>query len=386
MPMKLSKSVLAILLSAPICAVSVNAATFYWNGAETSTSLGNVGSYSTAPDSVIVPGALPTASDDIVFNTDARNAQNSIVSLAAVNRAYNSLTFASSGTTELVRGSTDSTNSNNLSLATGLTVQSGAGAVTFGTLGGTAQKVSLRTSSSALAIANNSSSALTFNRITRTDAASGTTTFTVNGSGSGNTLFEDGLTNGANATLALVINTSGSGITSLRSDTTASSFTGGFTLTAGNVNANHASALGAGEVNINGGNLDLFGAATGSITLGTGVGLNLAGGTVNFNLGTAFDQIVGDGAAFAITGGELNLDTNGAGFSYASTYQIFSNFTSGSVSDLIFSGYDDINYTASLNQSGLLSFSVIPEPSSFAALAGLATLGLAALRRRPTAR
>ena len=44
--------------------------------------------------------------------------------------------------------------------------------------------------------------------------------------------------------------------------------------------------------------------------------------------------------------------------------------------------FDTDGYTASLSNAGVLSFAPIPEPASFAVLAGLGALGLSATRRR----
>ncbi|MCU0791999.1 MAG: PEP-CTERM sorting domain-containing protein [Opitutaceae bacterium] len=387
--MKSPQHLLRALLTIPLCAVTAGAATFYWNGADNvTTSLNSAASYSTDPDTLIAPGAAPTATDDIVFNRNILNDQNfeAIAHMGAANRAYNSLTFVSSGTTQINRGSTDSGSSNNLSIGSHITVQAGAGAVSFGLPGSGTQLTQMRASGTTLSINNNSSSALTFNRNVGTSLGSGTATITVGGSGSGGIAFEDRiLNNGTSASTALVVNRAGSGVVSLSSAGTAFTYSGGFTLTQGNVNANFASALGVGGVAVNGGTLALFGTGTGAITLGTGANFNLTGGTVNFDLGTAFDQITGTGA-FSLSGGTLALNVGGIGFSYANTYQILSGFTGNTVTNLTINGYDSVNYVASLGDNGLLSFSAVPEPSSYAALAGFAALGLVALRRRRVTR
>ena len=105
------------------------------------------------------------------------------------------------------------------------------------------------------------------------------------------------------------------------------------------------------------------------------------GGTLSLTLGTSFDQITGNGT-FSFTGGTLALDTTGGGFSYASNYQILTGFASGSVAGLSFTGYDNVNYAAMLNNSGSLSFSAVPEPSTYAAILGSAVLACAAWKRR----
>lgn len=130
--------------------------------------------------------------------------------------------------------------------------------------------------------------------------------------------------------------------------------------------------------------LDVRGNTAGTVTLGSGADFSLSAGTVTLQLGSSFDQIVSSGSgSFNITGGTLVLDVGGVGFSYLNTYQILSGFGGiNSVSGLTITGFDDSAYSAVLSTDGLLSFSAIPEPSSFAILAGLGVLGMAALRRR----
>jgi autotransporter-associated beta strand protein len=160
-------------------------------------------------------------------------------------------------------------------------------------------------------------------------------------------------------------------------------FGGGVTINGGILNANNADALGAGSVTVSGGVLAPFGIGAGAVNLGAGAGFSMSSGSVRFNLGTVSDQIVGNSASFNISGGTLEL-TLGEGFSYSSTYTLFSSFVGGSVFGLSITGFETDNYTASLSDAGVLSFSavVIPEPASFAILAGLGSLGLAAHRRR----
>lgn len=169
-------------------------------------------------------------------------------------------------------------------------------------------------------------------------------------------------------------------------------------VTGGTLRAASASALNTGTVSINGGtlastvasitsggvtfasgDLTLNSASAGALALANNTNFTMSGGTWNFTVG---DQITGGGTGtFGITGGTLNLGNSISNYSVG--YSLFSGFASGSVAGLSITGYDTVNWIAALDNSGSLSFtSAIPEPSSFAALAGLGVLGLAASRRR----
>lgn len=120
------------------------------------------------------------------------------------------------------------------------------------------------------------------------------------------------------------------------------------------------------------GYVDINGVGVGTFTMGN-MGASSAasnflmnGGTLELTLASAasFDQIIGASVsnAFTITGGVIDFGNSIA--DYAATYQIFSGFSSGNVSGLSFTNYDTANYTASLSNTGVLSFAAIPEPST----------------------
>ena len=79
-----------------------------------------------------------------------------------------------------------------------------------------------------------------------------------------------------------------------------------------------------------------------------------------------------------ISGGTLDL--GGGAINYASTYNLLSGFASGSVADLTFTNFDSFHFAPSLSNSGVLSFSEVPEPAS--AIAGVAVLAGMLRRRR----
>jgi autotransporter-associated beta strand protein len=155
-------------------------------------------------------------------------------------------------------------------------------------------------------------------------------------------------------------------------------YTGGTTISAGTLSAANTAAFGAGAVTISGGTLDLNGASVQALSGLTN--LSMSSGKISLTLTSAvsFDQISGSGS-FTLTGGTIDL-TNSV-TDYASTYQVL-NFTSGgSLSGISFSNYDTTNYSASLNSSGVLSFTAVPEPHEFA-LAIVGLLGVMIVIRR----
>jgi autotransporter-associated beta strand protein len=180
-------------------------------------------------------------------------------------------------------------------------------------------------------------------------------------------------------TSSIALTKSGSGTQILSG---ANTYTGGTTISAGTLQAANTAALGAGAVTVSGGTLSLNGASVQAVSGITD--LSLTSGTIAFTLTSAvsFDSISGTGS-FTLSGGTIDL-TNSV-TDYASTYQIL-NFTSGgAVSGITISNYDTTSYTASLSNTGVLSFTAVPEPSEYA-LAIVGLLGVMIFVRRRVAR
>jgi autotransporter-associated beta strand protein len=153
----------------------------------------------------------------------------------------------------------------------------------------------------------------------------------------------------------------------------------GITVSGGKLDSSVANAN-LGNLTLSSGVLDVYGSSVGSLTLASGKNLSITGGTFEMNLAStsSYDQLKGSGAGtFSITGGTLDL----LNFvpDYTASYTILSGFNSGAVSGLTFTNYDNLNYSASLSNAGVLSFAV-PEPGTFVSLLG--GLGLLVLFRR----
>jgi len=235
---------------------TLSAATYYWAGA-TGASMGTAGNWSTSP-STVTGGVVPSGTDDTIFNIDANNASSLNVSLGAANRTALSQTFKSTGSTVFIRSNSGTSSStSNLTIGSGgITLNAGAGAVSYGT---TDQRPLVRMAAG-FSITNNSSSTVTFNESFEPASAVATPiTLTLQGSGTGGALFSGAVGNNATTgTLAIVVNTAAGATTLLD---TANTYSGGTTLTQGILGVGSATALGTGPLAINGGALAAKGSA-----------------------------------------------------------------------------------------------------------------------------
>jgi hypothetical protein len=234
------------LCVAMVLASSARAANYYFKGV-TNQSLSSSANFSSDPNTEIAPPAAPGPEDTLFFNMNGRNGDQ-IIHLAGNNRQFLGMVFRSTGTTQVNRASTDSSNANALSIrAGGITLEPSSGAVTFGKLD--TQKVNMRAADS-LTIANHSDSPLSFNRTWSSVAASGVTLLSIGGSGSGTVEFNEPIDDGAAALVALRINTAGRIV--LRGS---GGFSGGTTLVSGVLEIGNSNALGTGPLTIQGGTI-----------------------------------------------------------------------------------------------------------------------------------
>ena len=134
-------------------------------------------------------------------------------------------------------------------------------------------------------------------RVAGTAAANNTETLTLVNSGTGGTTIGGSIGDGAwGGSLAVAVDSSGAGITTLSGSNT---YSGGTTLTAGNLALGNSSGLGSGPLTVNGGQLDLGGLST-MIKV-----LNGSGGTLT-NSGASDTLTLNSGSY----GGSIN---NGSG-------------------------------------------------------------------------
>jgi autotransporter-associated beta strand protein len=242
-------------------APDAHAATWWFNPATLTTTVsGTAYLWSTlsnwnslAAGSGTAPAAVPGASDDVVFNVTGSNSLSGTYALAAA-RSVNSLTMNTSGASSITRNSGTAGGTFNLSIGSGgITLGPSAGSLyfSFNTAPLAAQRVAVRASGSSLPVTNNSNSLLSFEQYVDNSLVSGTSTITVATNGAGGVTFLNGINNGATSTTAVVINSAGSGTTTIIGNS-ASTYTGGTTLTAGILTPLRF-ALGTGPLVLNGG-------------------------------------------------------------------------------------------------------------------------------------
>ena len=226
---------LTILFAACLLQSQVGAENYYNCGLDGSR-IDNAISYAntdgSAPDATVKPGE----SDDLIFyNSTVGGSLDLTLRTGPYPLTFNSMTFRSyAGTTQFERSaSIEDTTATVVSIgAGGITLDSGAGAVTFGrsASSGFEQRVIIGAVAD-LTIANESSNDLTFNRQVDGRSTNTTHTITVTGTGSGNIVFAEGVrANDAGRDLALTISTSGTGVVRLEGT---NNYTGPTTVAAG---------------------------------------------------------------------------------------------------------------------------------------------------------
>ena len=203
--------------------------------------------------------------------------------------------------------------------------------------------------------------------------------------GTGASTFSGTVAGGTGHTLGVAVS---SGTLTLSGTNT---YSGGTTVGGGTLITGSSAAVGVGAVTVNnGGTLnvgDVGGTPTvGALTLnGTAGALTLnSGGILTLTLangGTA-DQISG-GATLTLAG-TLALNTPDS-INYGDKYQLFTGFTGSlTATGLTITGYDNTDYSASLDATGLLSFTptVVPEPSTWVSALMLSGAAFGVFRRR----
>ncbi len=236
---------------------AAHAATIYWDGAASAT-WGTLANWSTASGATTPdPTAEPGASDDVIFNITTANAAT--IATLAGNKSALSLTFNNTGTT-LLRS--DNTTTRVLPLGTGgITVNSGAGAVTVGTA---TQGTNISLGGSQAWINNSSNTATIYNTITRSNGSvlvlsPGTGTFTATVHALSNGLVGAWAATGSGTSLRYV--TKASNILGAYSAGTAATDATSLTDVAGTVNYDLADASGVTPATVSANTIRFTGAA-----------------------------------------------------------------------------------------------------------------------------
>jgi autotransporter-associated beta strand protein len=226
----------------------ISAADYYHFGGGGGLRIDQASQYSNTDGSTVPATVNPGASDDLFFyNSNVTDSKRLILIAGAHPLFFNSMSFRkNSGGIHIERSSnpplSERVNATVVSVGSGgITLDPGAGAVT---IGGEYQRVVIGVTAD-LSIANNSDNDLTFNRIFDGRTNDAIHNVTVTGSGSGNTVFVEGIrANSEGRDLAMTINTSGSGVVRFDGKNT---YTGPTTITTGKlfINGNATSATGA---------------------------------------------------------------------------------------------------------------------------------------------
>ncbi|MDE1171463.1 MAG: autotransporter-associated beta strand repeat-containing protein [Verrucomicrobium sp.] len=131
------------------------------------------------------------------------------------------------------------------------------------------------------------------------------------------------------------------------------------------------------------------GDTAGTLTFNLSSGSKLAfgsGSTLSLTLGTSSSEVSFSTAGDWLTGsGNVSLSLSlGTGFSYSNTYNVFDNVTTTGFTFASITGYDTNSYSASVAKVGnsyTLSFSAVPEPSTYALFIGGLALFILSRRR-----
>ena len=313
---------LLVAMASPLGAL---AGTYYWDSTNTGT-WATGANWSDNAASAGITGVVPLSTDSVVFNQSSVNGAETVQFDAAA--TITGITFNNTGTSLL---DSSSTTAQTLTLGTGgLTIASGAGAVT---LGDSANTLNFALSGDQSWTNNSTANALkVVNGITASSA--GTKTLTLTGAGS---FSMGGVIGDGSGTVALT--KSGVGTTTL---TGVNTYTGTTTINGGTLqvgNGGSTGSIGSGAVSLNGGNLtyNLSGATSisNSINYAANNNINLLSGVTNFN-------------------GAITASSNSYGYLYVAPNngnKAVLNVTGGSIASTLRIG-ENAGSVGVLNQSG----------------------------------
>jgi len=303
--------------------------------------------YSNTDGSTVNATATPNSATSDLFFLNSTVGSSGALTFYTGNSSlrFNSMTFRSNvGSIQFDRNTmaAPTTTASILMRGGGITMDAGAGPVTWG---GTDQRVVLGAEAN-FTIANNSSSDLTFNREVQSVTNNTTFTITVDGSGSGNTIFYDVKTNSSGRETAMTINTSGSGIVKFVGNNT---YLGATTINAGTLqlgDGGTAGALAAGSAITNNGTLvfnrsDAIAQGTDFASVIAGTGNLIQAGTGNLTLSgnNTYTGTTTISAGTLALGGNQSLGAiAGSGNISLSTYNLNATSTSSTTFSGVMSG------------------------------------------------
>jgi autotransporter-associated beta strand protein len=239
--------------------LNANAADYFHLGAKDGARIDRAKDYSNTDGDTTPAGIEPGASDDLHFYNSAALLTSGLTLYTGAgregrSRSYNSMTFrGNAGATQIDRSPVGDPDVTVLAIGPGgILVESGAGPVTFGRPddGDIAQRVIVGAAAD-LKIANNSGNDLTFNRFFDARSENTTHTVTVTGSGSGHTVFVEGIKASPRRSqdLAVTIATTGTGAVKFEGK---NNYTGATTVTAGKLFVNGDASAAVGQVVVSG--------------------------------------------------------------------------------------------------------------------------------------
>jgi autotransporter-associated beta strand protein len=277
----------AILFAAYLVVSPVFATDYFYFGKGEGARIDRADLYSTTDGSTSPATTEPGPGDNLFFYNSTVTTPANLTLYTGPGRegrtrAYNSMTFrANCGATQIDRSSYPDNDATVLAIgAGGISLESGAGPVTFGQPAKSKKEQRVVVGAAAdLTITNNSSNDLTFQRVFDGRSENTMHTVTVAGSGSGNTVFVDGIKAGRNGrNLAMSINASGTGAVKFEGD---NNYTGPTTVAAGKLFVNGDGSEATGPISVSAdAALGGSGRIGGDVTIATN-------GRLEFNLGTS---------------------------------------------------------------------------------------------------